>query len=62
MYFVMCSCILVVFGHIACPEPRVGMAPWIIAIGIFIPFLVLGLLALILFKVLLFTYVSFGAT
>ena len=42
----------------ACPEPAVSTAPWIIAIAIIIPLLVLGLLALLLLKVLLLIFVS----
>ena len=48
--------------HTACPEAVVGTAPWIIAIAIIIPLLVLGLLALLLLKVLLLIFVSHNYT
>jgi len=41
-----------------CPEPSTGTAPYIIILGIIIPLLVLGVLALILLKVLLLVIVS----
>lgn len=41
------------FVLIACPEQQAGTAPWVIAISIIIPLLVLGILLIILLKTLL---------
>ena len=55
----ICTSLCLSLSHLpACPEPAVSTAPWIIAIAIIIPLLVLGLLALLLLKVLLLIYVS----
>ena len=49
--YISCMCL-------ACTEQSEGTAPWIIAIGIIIPLLVLGVLLLLLLKLLLLLVVN----
>ena len=51
-------CTLNMLNCIACPQPGVSTAPWIIAIAIIIPLIVLGVLTLLLIKIILIALVS----
>lgn len=51
------SCQSVVCYCAACPEQSAGTAPWIIALGIIIPLLILGFCLLLILKLLLLLWV-----